>query len=435
MSTPNRGGGITGKSMKPGTPKKPPIMATGFTQPLGPKPSVRAAEEAKLIKDVERAQKLGSIEVDGVRRSARLINQNNLNEAVLEKSLDPTNEADGQTLDAIVSPQGGGRRRRMRGGGERWNAVKAFAQRSATAIKDYAQDRIGNVVAAEVGQAAAVGAYTADQLLIALMSVVSLLGGVLQFTVGTAGQIAANVSDGVQRAAAVLKDPANQKGTADAATSVANLPVSIAVAIAALTQGGLVSLTTVVAVILRSLGLVLSGPGRAAATLGFYVWFLQQDVADQKVIKDAAANYAVAARGGAIAAAGQLPAAAGALADVIAAGAAAARAALPAGVKVAAVPLVDAAQQVAAEGQMDAAVGDAAVLLAGVAVAAAASQEAVAAGVAEAAQGPAEAVVAVIQDAVAAPAGGRKTKKQKSKRRMTRRRKATKVMGAPVFIY
>jgi hypothetical protein len=390
-----------------------------------------------------------------------------LNAASLETTLTGKSAADTKTLSALFG-SAGGRRRQMRGGEGKWEAVQAFAGRAATAIypaasatSGYVTSRIGAPAVAAVSGVARTTARTADSLLIAVMSLVTLLGGLLQFSVGTTGKLADNAAVAAARATAFLTDEANQKATADAATAVANLPTTIAVAIAALTQGGLVSLTTVVAIVLRALGTALTGPSRAAATLGFYLWFIQRPVDEQKAIKDQAAAYAVAAKAGAEQAAEAARPLAGAIAGGVAAAAAAIGRGGAAGGGVEAEEIVVAAQAVAAApAEFEGAVGEAAVLLARAAVVAPA--EVPAGADAAAAVAPANAVDAVaaaaaprqvrrrgpaaaagpvpepVGDAagMAAPPGGRrKTKKTKAKRRVTRRRKVTKVLGAPVFVY
>jgi hypothetical protein len=435
---------------------------------LGKKRPVRPDEEDGVP--------LGSFMDDGVRRSARL----NPAEAV-----DTATGSDEAFINALTG-MSGGRRRRMRGGGERWDAVKAFAVKAARATGRYTAKTVGAPIATELVGVFNVTAQSADRILVAFMSVVTLLGGVIQFTVGTTGRVAANASSAARQAAAFLKRPENQQTSADLITAPANIATSIAVAIAALTQGGLVSLTTVVAIVLRTLGMALTGPGRATATVGFYVWFLGQDAATQQKIKDDAAAYAAAVKAGTK----EVPAAAASLASAIAGGVAAARAAVvadPAAAAVAPAPadaqaaIVAAAQEVAAAGRFDGAVGDAAVLLAGAVVVAqppgnpvaaviegadaavapgagdgsaamdaAAAPAVPAAGDGSAARGAMDAAAApaagdgaaapVVKRArktpAPAPAGGRrKTKKSKAKRRVTRRRKVTKVLGAPVFVY
>ena len=128
---------------------------------------------------------------EGLRRSARI----NL-DAIPEQSVetgDPTEEA---ALEGILGSMsiGGKRKRKQRGGAVSWQAVKDFAKRAASATGQYLQTRVGDIVIEEVKGATRVTISAADQVLITFMSLVTLLGGVFQFTIGTTKYILKNTA-------------------------------------------------------------------------------------------------------------------------------------------------------------------------------------------------------------------------------------------------
>jgi hypothetical protein len=130
--------------------------------------------------------------------------------------------------------------------------------------------------------------------LITLMSLFALAGGLLQFTIGTTRYTLKNISSAASSASATLKAEETQAAAANKLTAAANLPVTIAVALAALTQAGIVSLTTVVAIVLRGLGAATTGAGRAAGTVAFYTWYLAKKPEEQAEIRKQGAAVASA---------------------------------------------------------------------------------------------------------------------------------------------
>jgi len=243
---------------------------------------------------------------EGLSRSGRIaaltqVNIESIPDPEIETVTDPVEV---EALDGIVGSsmnvEGGGRRKKkQRGGGPRWEAIKSFAARASDAVKNsivvqYLQDRIGETVIEQTKGIASVTAKTADQVLITIMSLFALAGGLVQFTIGTTRYTLKNISSAASSASSTLASEETQAAAANKITAVANLPMTIAVAIAALTQAGIISLTAVVAVVLRGLGAATTGTGRAAATVAFYTWYLGKNSEEQKAIREKGAAVASA---------------------------------------------------------------------------------------------------------------------------------------------
>jgi hypothetical protein len=274
-----------------------------------------------------------------------------------------------------------------------------------------------------------------------------------------------------------LVNKQNQDALADAISK--DIPMAVVVAIAAATQAGLLSLTTVVAVVLRAFGTALTGTGRAVATVAVYVWYVGKTPGEKAAINTAAKEYAVAAKDAAAAsgadaaaAAGVVATKAGALASAVAGGVAAAASkvastagAIRGAVGAGAAPaptnaeVQTAANQLAAAGTLDAAVGEAAVVVVAAAKSGAASSSTSSAAKSSEVSAQADAVEAEAvapsrgtkrrqgEEEVAVPVvpgaeapkrkrGGRKTRRVSStKHRATRRRRPSRLLAAPVFAY
>jgi hypothetical protein len=276
----------------------------------------------------------------------------------------------------------------------------------------------------------------------------------------------------------LLSEDAAEKAATAALSSAKQAALTGAVTAATLNQLGLLPVSTMLAAIFFALQVNLgTGTGRAYVISGFYTWYLSQERGTQETIKTEAVKYAAAAKAKAVPAAAE---AARALAPHLARAGRGAAAGAGNAFKVVADALrrppaahtgeqpVTVSAPIAAEQEGAAPAVAEAVLVQGVSAAAVAA-EAGAESRVEAADGgaPPAPVVAVVATktrksrkvldpqavpfpapgdgaamdadaALAAPAGPggrRKTKKVKSKRRVTRRKKATKVLGAPVFIY
>lgn len=447
----------------------------------------------------EEAKLMGSyINEEGLRRSARLAKGNTPDEPLLDALFDPP-----------PFRRRGGSHKHRGGASDRYeaiieaatslgqgalNATKKLADASraaGTAVSSAASSAVSAAGESALYQEGLVpigeglkslGLRAGDMVylgILAALSVPPLVFGLAEGTAGVIGRLFENLRTLNRRITGSLKDPGNQNALADAISK--DIPTAVVVAIAAATQAGLLSLTTVVAVILRAFGTALTGTGRAVATIAIYVWYVGKTPAEKTAINTAATEYAVAAKervaiaameGAEVAAkVGSKTAAAtvvvaqkaGALASLVAEGAASGVAAVAekvrgaAGAGAGSPPPPTAADVTAAAAslakdpkEMRVAIGEAAVHVveastsgktAAVIVPGSASR-------AEAEEILAEAkeTAAVVEAAVAeeepkirkkgrGARGGRKTKKRSAKRRATRRRKAPKYLAAPVFAY
>jgi len=211
-------------------------------------------------------------------------------DAALEEAGDPTDPSDQKVIASFGIS--GGSRRKYRGGAVKEKLI-AFGQAAASGTGKYLKKRVGDIVAQEVSQGARKVAETADQALITTMTFVSLLGGVFQFLAGTTTFTLSNIAKGVSVATNWLKADKSQQMVADSVTKEAAL--SIAVAFAALIQAKMLSVSLVVAIMLRSMKIAASGPARAAATTAFYLWYSTLNNAEQLALKAKAAEYAIKA--------------------------------------------------------------------------------------------------------------------------------------------
>jgi len=302
----------------------------------------------------------------------------------------------------------------------------------------------------------------------------------LGFTVNFVSYIFDKVNTWGEQGADYLLSDDTAKKAADAATnSIKSVGATAAVGVVAANQLGVLPLSAVLAAVLFTIQSQLgTGAGRAYLITGFYAWYRTKSSEEQQVIKAAAEEYAEAAKEAAktgiaaakpgikkaadtlggllskkskVAASSALAAAGAGGTDKNAVQAMVTEQGAPAGgasVDVADIPAV-LVSGAAAAGLAVVANEKAPLAVKAPAVAAA---EAVAARAPRRARGAlplplsAQAPAFVSRAAVgegdgAASAmderGGRrrKTKKVKSKRRVTRRRKVTKVLGTPVFIY
>ena len=211
----------------------------------------------------------------------------------------------------------GGRRhrhRRYRGGALIVGSVMNFAKEVATGIGRYLQARVKGPVERRAFSVVITGLQVADQGLATSVGFVTAAGGLIQFLLGTTKNALKNISSTTAAVEDWLTNGNNQKAVADGITT--NLASTIAVSIVALVQAKIVSVSFVVAVMLKMLGAGVSGHGRAAATTAFYLWYTQQDNATKLSIKQQAAAWAMsaamAAPGAAMAVAAAAPGAAGA---------------------------------------------------------------------------------------------------------------------------
>lgn len=395
---------------------------------------------------------LGSyVAPDGVRRSHRF-----------NKNLRSMLEADfagkpvSPDLAAIlsISPSGGRRRGKMRGGAGELAAVGAFAARATATLRAAANSaiaataasgaagfavnaalsaatkvaRVSPKVAAAAGESAAAVGTTFDTA----VSVIILGIGLFRALLGVGARIVGNVGAAADAAERSITSGENQQAVADAISSDA--PAAITVAILALTQAGIVSLSTVIAIVLRVFGATLTGGGRALATLGFYAWYVTQEKGTQDAIKAKATATASGVAGAGKELAGLI--AGGVVAAAKASKEAADR--VVKGAEMAEAEATGAAERAAAELAEESKENVAAeIAAAAVVLAAVAESVPEAPAAARETRGKKRGADAVVEEAesAAGPAasrgkrgrgapagGGRKTKKvKKSKRRMTRR--------------
>lgn len=263
----------------------------------------------------------------------------------------------------------------------------------------------------------------ADQLIVkAPVTTAMLVAGGAGYTVNFFKWVFTKYNEVGRATAADLLSDARAKKAAEAAVGGAKEALQTGVAVAFVAnQLGLLPVSAVLAAILWQIQASLgTGTGRAYLVAGFYAWYNDQDANTQKALKAAAKKYAAnaqsAAKKNAPAVVAASKDAAVALGGLLAKGAGATGTAFQA---VAAA--VTNAGGTVVQAQVTAADGNGGAALEGGASAAAIAVDQAGAGAA----------------GTGATAGGRrrKTKKQVSKRRVTRRKKATKVMGAPVFIY
>ncbi len=237
-------------------------------------------EEYYRVETAKGSQLMGSLMVDGVRVSARLLAQRA--------------QADTVGLDALLEkPPTGGRRQRGGGYGAQYLApVVAFSKRAAGYAARGALATAGWMATtgaplapklkAAFGETGAAGQTVADTT----VKLIALAIGLFRAIIGTSGRIVGNLGTAAATAEAALISSDNQQFVAD--TISRDAPTAIAVAVLALTQAGIVSLSTVVALVLRAIGAGLTGTGRAVATVAFYVWYVQQTKTEQEKIKTAA---------------------------------------------------------------------------------------------------------------------------------------------------
>jgi hypothetical protein len=381
---------------------------------------------------------------------------------------------DDALIRAMAGMSGGKRRRkRMHGGGPRLNAIRQAITNSTYAmhnaamsvipiLREYAaksgktvSQTLDDLVTATPAQLSGIFGQswrTVKSAAYLLWALVKFGGGSVQLALGVASGVTNNLSGLLDKASTKMIDQTYQQEWADAISK--DWPTAALVSVAALTQAGVLSLTTVVAVILRVFGTALSAPGRAAATVAIYLWYLGKPPAQQTEIKKAAVEYYNAAKTVSASAAG----------DAVAAGSAAAvaagkfGAAVAGGVAVVASKMKGTQAEAAAKSAgialpateaeaVGAATEAATTLAAGGTPAVSAASAEVAAEVANAvasapagagSAAPAAEVVAVVEKAKKGKGakGGRKTRKVSStKRRATRRRKPSKLLAAPVFAY
>jgi hypothetical protein len=272
----------------------------------------------------------------------------------------------------------------------------------------------------------------ADQLIVkAPVTTVMLTAAGVGYTVNFFRWVFKKYNEVGRATATDLMSDARAKSAAEAAVGGAKEALQTGVAVAFVAnQLGVLPVSAVLAAILWQIQATLgTGGGRAYLVGGFYAWYKGQDINTKKALKAAAKKYAADAQQ---AAAQNAPAvkaaareAAATLGGLLAKGTAATGSAFQA----VAAAVTGAGGTVVAEQVAAATANGAAALQDG------APAAAIAAGQAGAA--PAGALNAEASPFI--PPGGvggrRKTKKVKSKRHVTRRKKATKVLGAPVFIY
>jgi hypothetical protein len=212
-------------------------------------------------------EELGSLYVDGVRVSARLRQQRE--------------GADTAGLEALIGAKLTGGRRRQRGGEfsmDNIGRVVEFAKRGANWAATTAAP-LGPKFSAAFSETRAAGQAVADTS----VKLIVLAIGIFRAIIGTSRGIIRNIGAAADSAEERLTDAHYQQTVADAITKDA--PTAIVVAVLALTQAGVVSLSTVVALVLRAIGTGLTGTGRAVATVAFYVWYVQQTTDVQAKIK------------------------------------------------------------------------------------------------------------------------------------------------------
>lgn len=311
----------------------------------------------------------------------------------------------------------------------------------------------------------------ADQVVQSGVTVVNLTASSGAYTANVVSKIIQKFNQwGTTMSAQLVSDEYALSAANAAVESGKQIGVTTAVAGFVANQIGLLPMSAVLAAILFSLKINLgTGPGRAYVVASFYTWFLQQNKGDQTAIVDAAKQYAITAGSGAKEAAKTLgPLLAKAGAGAAAAGSGAAQNAFAAvatavkgkGIEVPTPPpandapvvqLLEAAAPSAAEAVAAPSVVIAAAEAASPEAAAAVSNApadlgapAVAAKVRSRRGKPLDPGAAPFPAAAAEPPAAamqtgegrrRKTKKGKSKRRVTRRRKAPKYLAAPVFVY
>lgn len=306
----------------------------------------------------------------------------------------------------------------------------------------------------------------ADEVVRVPITVALISGAGAGYTANVAAKVIKSFNQwGKGTAEYLLSDRAAEIAAAAAVASTKDIAITTMVGGIALNQLGVLPLSAVLAIILMALKANLgTGPGRAYLVASFYTWYIAQDDPTKLTIQTAAMEYGKAAKTKSVEAAtkaakklGPLLAAAGgvgknafkAVADRIRAEepenllveavveeavpapepAPAAESALIQGISVASAAEAAVVSQLEKLGEGEA--GDEAPAVPPGASPAAAA--AAAAGPEPPKRGRKKVVVA--PGAGAGAGGRRKTKKRGPKRRVTRRRKPTKVMGAPVFIY
>jgi hypothetical protein len=350
-------------------------------------------------------------------------------------------------------------------GGWAGDALEAAAGPS----KEYITREIVTPLLGTGTRLALIALKVADQLII--KTPVTVLIGTAA-TVGAVGNFAGELlrifnTWGRNTSAALLDDKTAADAAAAAVASTKAAVMTGAVAVGVAQQLGLLPLSAILAAILFSLQINLgTGGGRAYVAASLYRWYVMQTPEAQMQIKAAATQYAqstrAAASSGAEASKEAARAAAATLGPLLASAAAGGANAFqtvaqscsrpppggpePAPAVVPPPTTGDGAGAALVEGAPAASIAAAAEGATSVEEGPRPAKKAVK----KASRGRLPAEVANAPEFVPAPAavgapgdgdaamgkgGRRKTKKVKSKRRVTRRRKATKVLGTPVFIY
>jgi hypothetical protein len=333
-----------------------------------------------------------------------------------------------------------------------WSAQEG-GEAAAPYVKEYLKSRFITPLYPAGSRTATILIGLADQIVQSGVTVVNLTVSSGAYTANVVSKIIQKFNEwGTATSATLVSDEYALAAASAAVESGKQIGVTVAVAGFVANQIGVLSMSAVLAAILFTLRINLgSGPGRAYLVTSFYTWFLQQNKGDQKAIVDAAKKYATTAGEGAKEAARTLgPLLAKAGAGTAAAGSGAAQnafAAIRAAVQATGVAVptepptsaeVPAALEAAAPSAAQA-VASPSVVVAAAEVAvppAVRGRRAAAAPPLNPTAAPFPAPPGASGDAAMGTGGRRrKTKKVKSKRRVTRRKKTTKVLGAPVFIY
>jgi hypothetical protein len=327
---------------------------------------------------------------------------------------------------------------------------KEVALAAAGPSLEYLKSRIADPLKPIVKRVKDITLSLADQLFQVPITGVKLSFASLGFTMNFVSKVVEKLNGWGGKSADYLLSDDTAKKAADVATaSIKDVGKTGAVAAFVLNQIGVLPLSAVLAGILFTIQVNLgSGAGRAYLVTGFYAWYNSQPDAKRKEIDKAASEYATsAAKSAKEKAAGAAPKVKDAAASlgrllaqkvngksVVQSMASAAPAA--------------AATEAAALAQLDASAAAIPAALengAPAAALAASAAEEVAASPAVVenvrsrrrlnAAAPSFPAAAASAAAMQTGEGRRKTRKGKSKRRVTRRRKATKYLTAPVFAY
>ena len=472
-----------------------PLSKLGsINKPSSNRPSFAedVANLAGLSPDNKRAtaeiqSQLGRVQVGDRIVSARLLNRDLaldfavaqampsdelVNEMLVEVKLGPV------ATDKLSEPITGGGKRRQRGGADTWadwgNAKIAFTKaiilmgtspfaslaleagvvlkagwdRTEETRKEAVQAVAGYFIQefaplGEVGgKFAKIIVYLLEQLAIKTpITLIMLLGSGAAYTLNVVRYILDMSNQWARRKAeGLLSDETAASAAAAALDSVKSVGTTAAIGVFVANQVGVLPMSAVLAAILWSLQVNLgTGGGRAYLVTGFYAWYKSQSPEFKGKFKEAAQKYAADAKSAAELSATdakvKVTAAAAVLGPLLAqAGAGAGAAGKNAFQSVAAAITKAIPGSPAPTIPQD---GTAALKDGAPAAAIAAGAETVAETVKARRRSPrARAPVGADADGdVEVEGGRRKTKKRTSKRRVTRRRKAQKVLGTPVFIY